>query len=232
MTKLRYYFLICIAGGVLLAGQYQAVAVRDSIRVSPVDSIFFLQHHPVINNSLNLFYDGRWIDEYNIDYISGKITFFKPARDTMFLIASYSYLDQGLPLIVGPAYNKLPVLQNILAVDEIFEQKPVMNPTPAQDELYTSGSIFRSLKLSPYGGTDFTGGLNLQLQGKLGNDFQVSGVLSDQSMPIQPEGNTQTLNEIDQVYLQVTHPHGQVTAGDIKFSIKQGKFLQLERQLI
>ncbi len=59
--------------------------------------------------------------------------------------------------------------------------------------------MYRNLTLSPLGGSDFSGGLQLQLQGMLSKDITVSGVLSDQSLPIQPEGTTQTLDEIDKV---------------------------------
>ena len=100
------------------------------------------------------------------------------------------------------------------------------------DALYTAGTVYRTASVSPITGSEFTGGLRMQIQGALGPDLQINGVLSDQNLPIQPEGNTKTLDEIDKVYLQVNHDNFLITAGDIDVSYSSGKFMNVDRKMI
>ena len=37
------------------------------------------------------------------------------------------------------------------------------------------------------GGSDFTGGLQMQINGKISDNLDISGILTDQNFPIQPE---------------------------------------------
>ncbi len=148
---------------------------------------------------------------------------------------SYNYFNQPLPIKIGPFYESLPKLDSLLVISrDSSNVVSISHKRVIQDEissLATTGTVYRNLTLSPLGGSDFSGGLQLQLQGKLSNDITVSGVLSDQSLPIQPEGTTQALEEIDKVYLHVSHPVFQIMAGDIDYNLNSGKYLIVNRKL-
>ena len=47
----------------------------------------------------------------------------------------------------------------------------------------------------------------MQLAGDLTNDVNVTAALTDESSPIQPEGNTKTLQEFDKVFMTIKSPH-------------------------
>ncbi|HEY7752145.1 MAG TPA: hypothetical protein VH917_07610, partial [Ignavibacteriaceae bacterium] len=80
---------------------------------------------------------------------------------------------------------------------------------------------------------DFTlnSGLRLQLSGRLSEDIEVVAALTDQNTPIQPEGNTEQLEEIDKVFIQVKHPNATGTFGDYQLTNRNGEFGVINRKL-
>jgi len=225
-------FLTAIVLLNILAGQ--SISIIDTVLVKP--NQYQIQLNPfIIDSSLFLFHNGKLVEDFKLNTISGKLTLEKGSIDTGLFLASYKYINKQIPVKIGPMYESLPHLDSLLAIDN--DSSPIKNAavqTDIQDDisnLVTTGTVYRNLTLSPLGGTDFSGGLQLQLQGKLSNDITVSGVLSDQSLPIQPEGTTQALEEIDKVYLHVSHPIFQIMAGDIDYELQSGKYLTVSRKL-
>ncbi|MFC1760419.1 hypothetical protein ACFLZD_02735, partial [Candidatus Neomarinimicrobiota bacterium] len=189
----------------------------------------------IVDSSFFLFHNGKFVEDYQLNTIAGELGL-KEANSTPGIFhASYRYFIQPLPLKIGPIYESLPKLDSLLVIDKDSSNVISINKkSDIQDEisnLVTTGTVYRTLTLSPLGGSDFSGGLQLQLQGKLSNDITVSGVLSDQNLPIQPEGTTQALEEIDKVYLHVRHPVFQIMAGDIDYDLRSGKYLTVSRKL-
>ncbi len=80
---------------------------------------------------------------------------------------------------------------------------------------------------------DFTlnSGLRLQLSGRLAEDLEVVAAITDENTPIQPEGNTERLEELDKVFIQVKHPNAIGTFGDYQLQRKQGEFGVIDRKL-
>ena len=216
----------------ILVGQSSSIV--DTVFVKP--NQYQIQLNPfIIDSSLFLFHNGKLVEDYQLNTISGELILENTNKDTGLFLASYQYINKPMPVKVGPIYESLPLLDSLMAIEKDSSQtKQTVISTDLQDDvsnLATTGTVYRNLTLSPLGGTDFSGGLQLQLQGKLSNDITVSGVLSDQSLPIQPEGTTQALEEIDKVYLHVSHPIFQIMAGDIDYDLQSGKYLTVSRKL-
>jgi dihydrofolate reductase len=57
--------------------------------------------------------------------------------------------------------------------------------------------------------------LNLQMQGELGDGVKLNAVISDQNVPFQPEGNTQNIQEFDQIFINLDHQRWSLKAGDL-----------------
>ena len=57
----------------------------------------------------------------------------------------------------------------------------------------------------------------MQLNGKLLENINISGVLTDQSFPLQAEGSTQELKDFDKVFFKVQHQNFELEAGDIEY---------------
>lgn len=212
----------------------QAISTIDTIQVQAGQQKIFLKPF-IVDSSLFLFHDGRLIEDYQLNAIFGEIILLNPAEQDGIYHASYKYIEREIPLQVGPLYQNLPKLDSLLILEKDIQPNANLARSDKLENdisnLATTGTVYRNITLSPLSGSDFSGGLQLQLQGQLTDDIVVSGVLSDQSIPIQPEGTTQSLEEIDKVYLHVSHPIFQIMAGDIDYSINSGKYLNIERKL-
>jgi hypothetical protein len=97
--------------------------------------------------------------------------------------------------------------------------------------LQKSGSIMRGVNVGTNRDLTLNSGLNLELSGKLSDDVEIVAALSDESTPIQPEGNTQTLDEVDQVFIQFKSPYVDGTVGDFNLKRDGTHFSNFSRKL-
>jgi hypothetical protein len=104
--------------------------------------------------------------------------------------------------------HRNPVIHDEL-VAELVEEQKVENPfADVQSTLQTSGSIMRGVQIGTNRDFSLNSGLNVELSGKLTEDVEIVAALTDEATPIQPEGNTQTLNEIDKVFWTTKQTEG------------------------
>ncbi len=211
----------------------QFITARDTLTALPGDSILTLPHRQIISGTMTLYRDGSWVKDFSLRPIPGIITLDLPQERESKYIAIYQYLAPSVPTVWLPPYYRLPLLSDSAAVQPATKTVKISDQSTqaGTDQVSAAGSFYRSVEVSPFGGTDFSGGLRLQLNGQLSDDIQINGILADESIPIQPEGNTRSLEEIDQVFLNISHPLGSVNAGDMEFAIERGRFLQIERRL-
>ena len=91
--------------------------------------------------------------------------------------------------------------------------------------LSKSGSIARSISVGNAQDLGVLSSFNLQLAGKLNNEIDLLAVISDDNIPVQPEGNTQQLQEFDRVFIQVNNANSKLIAGDFELKSRESYFL-------
>ena len=95
----------------------------------------------------------------------------------------------------------------------------------SQTELSRKGSISRGVSFGNSQNVIMNSNLDLQLDGRIGDNLFISAVISDNNIPIQPDGNSQNLQEFDKVFIKIYNSKFALIAGDFEQKKPQGYFL-------
>lgn len=128
--------------------------------------------------------------------------------------------------------------------DTIINQTPeiVINPFEVKpdDPTYNlidfggldyNGSFARGISFGNNQDVVLNSSFNLQLAGTLGDDVEILAAMTDNNLPIQPEGNTQQIQEFDRVFIQLRKQPHQLTVGDFPLIGRPGYFMVYNKKL-
>jgi len=192
----------------------------DSIKV---DTISIVPNTFFISNVV--------VEDYRIDYVKAILYWKKkPIADTV----TITY--RVFPFKLNPVAQRM----NYDSVMNNFYQKPFeFNNGLAGNQrgvfdfgtLKAEGSLGRQIGFGNSQDAVVNSSLNLQLSGMLGDSIEIQAAITDNNIPIQPDGTTQQLNEFDQVFLQFKKRGWQLNLGDIDIRQNQNYFLNFYKRL-
>ncbi|MBC7949552.1 MAG: hypothetical protein H7Y42_16820 [Chitinophagaceae bacterium] len=169
--------------------------------------------------------------DYRLDFIRGMLFWNKqPTTDSIMVVY------RVFPYRLNPVTQRMRYdsVMNNMSVrpyefnNELSEaQKGIFN----FGKIKAEGSFGRQIAFGNSQDAVLNSTLNLQLSGMLADSIEIQAAITDNNIPIQPDGTTQQLNEFDQVFLQFKKRNWQLNLGDIDIRQNQSYFLNFYKRL-
>ncbi len=169
--------------------------------------------------------------DYRLDFINAVLYWNnKPDRDSIrvsYRVFYYKLNPVAQHMRVDSVINSMAIAPYEFNNELTSEQKGIFN----FGTLKAEGSFGRQISFGNSQDAVLNSTFNLQLSGILGDSIEIQAAITDNNIPIQPDGTTQQLNEFDQVFLQFKKRNWQLNLGDIDIRQNQSYFLNFYKRL-
>ncbi len=224
--------VLLFTGFIGAAGAQELSNLRQRYVSTTTDSVT-LDTLSLIPGSFFMLHDGRVVDSSAFSVM--------PSRAQL----TWKNRDPAWPDSLLAVYRVFPVLFTRPAFRrsrEIIEKKfgGVYNPKQYDRGegggvldirgLSKSGSISRGVRFGNSQDVVVNSSLNLQLAGTLSDDVEILAAITDNNIPVQPEGNTQQLNEFDKVFIRISKNRSSLVAGDFDLERPESYFMNFSKK--
>ncbi len=170
-------------------------------------------------------------DIYRVDFYKAKFYWLtKPAVDSV--IISYTVLPKNFFAVYShKEYDKVQRTDSIIKSNFFYvPPKPTAGLLDMGSVNY-NGSFARGISFGNQQDVVVNSTFNLQMQGMLPGGVMLNAALTDNNIPIQPEGNTQQLQDFDRVFIQLKKDRNSLTVGDYEIKRPAGYFMNYYKNL-
>jgi hypothetical protein len=142
-----------------------------------------------------------------------------------------------LPFGLHKVYAHRTLLHDYDSTALFKHRKPATDVFDFREEIFShnqlnhSGNLTRGISFGNTQNVFVNSSLNLQMDGKLTEDLNIRASITDQNVPFQPEGNTQQLQDFDNVLLELYNNQMSLTAGDVVLQQGQSEFLRYHKNV-
>ena len=240
MKSIKYLYIISIISCIWLSNadaqnDYNSVVVSDTIAIN-FQNFYPISSVNIIPGTEMIFLKSKKLNSSDYSFIYSKSFF------TLSDSLPYSIFDtlivtyRSYKLSLKKEYQKRSL---VVKYDEKFgDTVSVLTSTGGFSpdaifgaDMQKSGTIVRGFTVGTTKDFSLSSGLRLQLSGRISDDIEIVAALTDENTPIQPEGNTERLEELDKVFIQVKHTNVVGTFGDYQIKQRFGEFGVIDRKL-
>ena len=198
----------------------------ESIRFKDLPDPFILKHWPPIRGSEYITINGVELTknlDYLIDYGAGTVRFLKDYPPEAIVQITYRIL----PFAIKRGYKR-----DLFRQDQPLEQPlgeteleprtdltEQLSPESALPPVQVTGTQTFGVSAGSKRSLSQERALRISVDGKVSENVNVTALLSDQDLPIQPEGTTENIQDIDQKLIRITSPNVTGLLGDFEGSL-------------
>jgi hypothetical protein len=173
--------------------------------------------------------------QYVLDWVNGKLIIL----DTLLLQTKVKIQYRVFPFkLESVAFHKSKDKIVPYNSDSVYFNPYYYRPSENENastvewgQLNYSGSFARGVSFGSSQSLALNSELDLQLTGLIGKDVEITAALSDNNIPIQPDGNTAQVQDFDRVFIKIKKDKHEVIAGDYELEEKNGYFMKYYKQL-
>ncbi len=227
IARFGLLFLLLFAGGNAFSQQ----SSLRSVKIPAGSSAVRLDSLSIYPNSFKAFCGSQLLtrEDYLLDYSKSTFQLLITCGDSL------NIEFRVLPMDLSKTYQRRDTSviynENKGSYEKfLIQSKDVYGDIFGNTGLQKNGSISRGVSFGNNQDLSVNSTLNLELSGDIAPNLKLLASVSDDNLPIQPDGNTNKLQEFDQVFIQVYNDKFKLIAGDFWIYKPQGYFMNYKKR--
>ncbi len=211
---------------VLIFISYTNVFAQQVKNCVPGKKIYKIDSLPIIPNTLKII-SKHVLPHYFVDIKNSTIIFDDTVRE------SFSIEYQRLPINIFKKIKLFDSTQIVPGFGKSFlpSEENYGEIITDNENIKTEGVISRYVSIGNTQSLVMGSNLNLKLQGKLADGMHIEAYITDNSIPVNPEGTTINITDLTKAYIKAYDNTHTFKAGDINFISKNSNFIRYNKQV-
>ncbi len=194
----------------------------DTLNIIPHSVFIYDKHHQLIDQN-----------RYKVNYVKSYILFNNDSSYNRYDSLKIAY--RVFSFQINKSYQhkdirKIERNQNGRNNPFIYTYEKPFTDAFNYDAFNKNGSISRGISFGNNQDVVLNSSLNLQLSGKLNESVSIVAAITDQNIPLQPDGNTQQIQDFDKVFIKVFSDKHTLTAGDFELKRPDSYFMNFYKK--